>query len=186
MRTATRSSACQRRRSSWRALPVYRLGASLGGQRSSWRFRLRPFGPPVSYSRSRGSPSRAGASARPAVLDTHRSVAATWEGVSPGGQWDLGKSRRDRFCPIPAISALAGVLRVPTRSQIARTRALFERFSEMSGNLETEVWSKLDLNSRPLPGLYRQNCPPDWPIISAKIKQQCWRESHRRKFASAF
>jgi hypothetical protein len=77
-----------------------------------------------------------GALARPAVANTHCSVAPTWEGVSPSVQWDLGKSPRDRFCRILALSAEGDVLRVRARSQIARTGADFERFSEMSGTQE--------------------------------------------------
>ena len=49
-----------------------------------------------------------------------------------------------------AIQAAGDVLRVPVQSQIARARADFERFSEMRGNLGTEVWSRRDLNPRPL------------------------------------
>src|SRR5271157_1667128 len=95
------------------------------------------------------SPSRAGASARPAVVNTHCSVAPTWEGLSPGVHWDLAKSRPDRFWRILAIRVAQGVLRVPVRSQIARTRADFERFSEVSETLQTEVWSEQDLNFQP-------------------------------------
>ena len=32
----------------------------------------------------------------------------------------------------------------------ARTRALFDRFSDVSETLETEMWSRRDLNPRPL------------------------------------
>ena len=49
---------------------------------------------------------------------------------------DLGKSCPDRFCSILGIRAAEGVLRVRTRSRIARTRADFDRFSEMSENRE--------------------------------------------------
>jgi len=69
--------------------------------------------------------------------------------LPPDLQMDLGKSRADRFGRILAIRAAGDVLRVHERSQIARTRALFERFSDESGNRETEVWSKTDLNPRP-------------------------------------
>ena len=55
---------------------------------------------------------------------------------------DLAKSCRDRFCQILAICAAGVVLRVRAQSQIARTRALFERFSEMSENRETGWWSR--------------------------------------------
>jgi hypothetical protein len=53
---------------------------------------------------------------------------------------DLAKSRPDRFCPILPICADQGALRVRARSRIARTRADFERFSEMSENRETGWW----------------------------------------------
>jgi hypothetical protein len=52
----------------------------------------------------------------------------------------------------------AAALRVHASSQIARTRADFERFSEMSENLETGWWSKRDLNSRPLFIKYPAEC----------------------------
>jgi hypothetical protein len=62
---------------------------------------------------------------------------------------DLAKSRPDRFCWILRIRAAEGALRVRARSQIARARALFDRFSDISENLETEMWSGVDLNPRP-------------------------------------
>ena len=62
---------------------------------------------------------------------------------------DLAKPRRDRFWQIRAICAAAGVLRVRARARIARTRADFERFSEMSETPETEVWSEQDVNFQP-------------------------------------
>jgi hypothetical protein len=43
---------------------------------------------------------------------------------------DLAKSIADRSCRIPSISAAKAVLQVHMQSQIARTRADFERFSE--------------------------------------------------------
>ena len=60
---------------------------------------------------------------------------------------DLAKSRADRFCRISPICADGGVLRVRARSRIARTRADFARFSAASKTMETEVWSRVDLNS---------------------------------------
>jgi len=57
-------------------------------------------------------------------------------------QMDLAKYRRDRFARIPWISRSGGVLRVHSRSQIPRTRAYFERFSEMSENRRTDWWSE--------------------------------------------
>jgi hypothetical protein len=62
---------------------------------------------------------------------------------------DLAKSRADRFCGVLAICAVGGVLRVRARSGIARTRALFARFSDTSENPEIEWWSRVDLNWRP-------------------------------------
>jgi hypothetical protein len=62
---------------------------------------------------------------------------------------DLPKSMADRSCRILPIGAPGTALRVHASSQIARTRADFERFSEMSENLETGWWSRRDLNSRP-------------------------------------
>ena len=53
---------------------------------------------------------------------------------------DLLISRPDRFRRILPISAAGDALRVRARSQIARIRALFERFSEISENWRTEWW----------------------------------------------
>src|SRR6202521_2886663 len=61
---------------------------------------------------------------------------------------DLAKSRPDSFCWILRISTDQGVLWVRASSQIARTRADFALFSAMSETAETEVWSKVDLNSQ--------------------------------------
>jgi hypothetical protein len=69
---------------------------------------------------------------------------------------DLGKSRPDRFCRIPALTSRRRVLRVRSQSQIARTRADFERFSEMSENLETGWWGGKDLNRRPTHRISRE------------------------------
>ncbi len=44
---------------------------------------------------------------------------------------DLSISRPERIRPISPITAVGGVLRVHARSQIARRRAAFSRFSEM-------------------------------------------------------
>ena len=63
---------------------------------------------------------------------------------------DLGKSRRERNWPIYANLAKRDALWVRARSQIARTRADFDRFSDVSEILETEMWSRRDLNPRPL------------------------------------
>jgi hypothetical protein len=52
--------------------------------------------------------------------------------------------------PIRANRIEGDALRVRARSKIARTRALFDRFSAMSEIRETEMWSKVDLNSQPL------------------------------------
>jgi hypothetical protein len=83
---------------------------------------------------------------------------------------DLAKSRPDRFCPILAIPAVSGALRVRARSRIARTRADFDQFSDISKNLETEMWSKLDLNPGPLNRFCSDNCPRIWRDIRDEIK----------------
>ena len=62
---------------------------------------------------------------------------------------DLPKSRADRFCRISPIRAAGDALRVRAQSRIARARADFERFSEMSENRGTEWWSEQDLNFQP-------------------------------------
>ena len=111
--------------------------------------RLSAFQQWVCYRCSRESFSWAGALAQPAVLDTHCSVAATWEGASREAQMDLGKSRRERNRMIRANRAKEDVLRAHLRSQIARTRAICERFSEMSRKRETEWLRGKDLNLRP-------------------------------------
>ncbi len=69
-----------------------------------------------------------------------------------------------------AIQGAGGVLRVPVRSQIARTSALFERFSEMCGNLGTEVWSRADLNCRPPLRLFIEKLSADLATNLLKIK----------------
>ncbi len=53
-------------------------------------------------------------------------------------------NKPDDFDDLPAAAAL----RVHASSQIARTRADFERFSEMSENLETGWWSEVNSNCR--------------------------------------
>ena len=63
-------------------------------------------------------------------------------------QMDLAKSRADNFRLIPANSAARDVLWVHAQSQIARTRADFERFSEMSETRGTGWWSEMDSNPR--------------------------------------
>jgi hypothetical protein len=70
---------------------------------------------------------------------------------------DLAKSRADRFYQNLAISADGDVLRFDVRSQIARTRADFERFSEMSENRETGWWM-MQSNARRSPFL--STCQP--------------------------
>jgi len=50
---------------------------------------------------------------------------------------DLAKSHADRVFQILAIRAAGDILPVRARSQIARTRALFARFSDMSELRET-------------------------------------------------
>ena len=47
---------------------------------------------------------------------------------------DPVESSPDKFCRVSAISASRAVLWVHARSQIARARADFKRFSEMSEN----------------------------------------------------
>src|ERR1019366_5738976 len=63
---------------------------------------------------------------------------------------DLAKSCPDRWGRFLAAGTAGGVLFVRARSRIARTRADFDRFSDISKNLETEMWSRRDLNPRPL------------------------------------
>jgi len=60
---------------------------------------------------------------------------------------DLAKSRPDRFCRIPAIPAVAGVLQV---AALSRAQARFSIDSLTSPkNLETEMWSEQDLKFQP-------------------------------------
>jgi hypothetical protein len=61
---------------------------------------------------------------------------------------DPAESSPDSFCRAPPISAARSRSPVHASSQIARTRADFERFSEMSENLETEWRSGMDSNLR--------------------------------------
>ncbi len=76
----------------------------------------------------------------------------------------MGFARFWRFAPPEAFS------KVPVRSQIALARAGFERFSEMRGNLGTEVWSRRDLNPGPLNRFCSDNCPRIWRDIRDEIK----------------
>ena len=80
---------------------------------------------------------------------------------------DLGKSRRERNWPIRANRAARGVIRVHLRSQIARTRALFDRFSDEYENRETGWWSRRDLKPQESPENLRffgPKCVPKWPF----------------------
>ena len=52
----------------------------------------------------------------------------------------------------------------------SRTRADFARFSEMSENRETEMWSREDLNRRPLLRHFIAKLSADWAANSLKIK----------------
>jgi hypothetical protein len=70
--------------------------------------------------------------------------------IPTGVQMDPAKSHRDRFRRFRAIWTPGDALRVHARSQIARTRADFDRFSEMRKNVETGWWTQQDLNLRPL------------------------------------
>src|ERR1700675_4015839 len=54
--------------------------------------------------------------------------------------------------------------------KIARTRANFARFSEVSGNRETGWWSRRDLNSRPQLRLFIAKLPAHLATNSRKIK----------------
>ena len=83
---------------------------------------------------------------------------------------DLAKSCRDRFCQILAICAAGVVLRVRAQSQIARTRADFDRFSDISENLETEMWSREDLNCWPPLRLFIAKLSADLATNCLKIK----------------
>ena len=64
-------------------------------------------------------------------------------GSSKIAPW-IGFARFCRFAPSKALS------RVRARSRIARTRADFDRFSDISKNLQTEMWMKQsDANCSP-------------------------------------
>ena len=73
-----------------------------------------------------------------------RSMSANSERTSV----DPRESKLDRFCVFHRLAPAAAALRVHASSKIARTRADFEQFSPMSGNLETEVWREWDSNPR--------------------------------------
>jgi len=64
--------------------------------------------------------------------------------------WTQQNSGRIGFAAFCHLAPAAASLRVHASSQIARTRADFERFSEMSENLETGVWmTQSDANRSP-------------------------------------
>jgi hypothetical protein len=83
---------------------------------------------------------------------------------------DLGKSRREKKWPISTNRRGNGILWVRARSRIARTRALFDRFSAMSADLETGVWSRVDLNWRPPLRLFIEKLSADLATNFLKIK----------------
>jgi hypothetical protein len=55
-------------------------------------------------------------------------------------------------------------------ARIARTRADFDRFSAISKNLETEMWSRVDLNSRPPISHFHRKLVADSATNFLKIK----------------
>src|SRR5208337_83045 len=95
-----------------------------------------------------------------------RSTNAKLERIST----DLARLKADRFCRIPTIGAPGDVLPGCARSQIARTRALFDRFSDISRNLETEMWSRTDLNCRPPLRLFIARLSADLATNLLKVK----------------
>src|ERR1700691_2423506 len=98
---------------------------------------------------------------------------------------DLGKSRREKKWPISTNRRGNGILWVRARSRIARTRALFDRFSDISENLETEMWSRPDLNPQPLLRLLIAKLSPEFGgEFVHRLEQQCCSEHHRRLFAA--
>src|SRR5208282_6285079 len=60
----------------------------------------------------------------------------------------------------------------------------FERFSDISKNLETEMWRGADSNPRDLSGLEGRNSARAWPAIRPDQKHPCWRDSVRLGFGS--
>ena len=61
---------------------------------------------------------------------------------------DIGKSRAERIREIWAICVYHVSLWVRMRRQIARTRADFPQFSEMSDKRETGWWREMNSNPR--------------------------------------
>jgi hypothetical protein len=89
---------------------------------------------------------------------------------SDGERADLAKLRPERNWPNYANRAKRDALWVPARFQIARTRAHFDRFSVISMNPKTEMWSGVDLNPRPLLRLSIAKLPASLAAYSALIK----------------
>jgi len=80
--------------------------------------------------------------------------------IAPVLQVDPPKSRADNFQRIPALSADGSRSPGPCRSQIARTRAVFYRFSEKHRNAKTGWWSEVDSNFRCREKSFRRKTSP--------------------------
>ena len=79
--------------------------------------------------------------------------------IAPGQvSRDSANSRRRRDSPGPQMCA------------ISRTRADFDRFSDVSEILETEMWSEMDLNLRLLLRLSIAKLPANLAAYSTLIK----------------
>jgi len=96
-----------------------------------------------------------------------KNTAMRMKGDNPRTQVNRPQRGIGRFGRIGLKETFSGSA---PRSQIARTRADFDRFSEMSENLETEMWSRVDLNSRPPLRLFIAKLSAHLATNSRKIK----------------
>jgi len=73
----------------------------------------------------------------------------------------------------PLAVTLIPQISIPTRSQIARTRVYFERFSDKCENRRTEWWSEQDLNSQPrFSSARRQQNVPQCDFVTGSVSSQ--------------
>ena len=88
-------------------------------------------------------------------------------------------SPREKFVRFSELQKKSS-LWVRARSQIARTRALFDRFSAMSADPETEMWSEQDLKFQPRLSSARRQ--PIVPFSVCEIKSNVRPRTQRGKW----
>ena len=97
---------------------------------------------------------------------------------------DIGKSRAERIREFWPICAHDVSLWVRMRRQIARTRADFPQFSQISDNRETGWWREADSNPRDPLEFGGRNRFRVWRAFRPEKKHPCWREFVHQVFDS--